>query len=253
MTRPAGQVPGLSEPLIALGASVIALPAIAIVPPTDFGPFDEALRNLDAYDWVVLTSVNGVSAVRGRMDELGIARERLSDRRIAVVGPSTRESVRASFREPDLMPQEYVSESIAQALGDVRGLRFLLARADIARKDLVTILRAGGAIVDDVTAYRIVAPKDEVQLPDERPDIIMLTSSSSVHGTRQALAQRNREHWMNESRLACIGPITAATVREMGYKVALTAKEFTIEGLVDALVSDASASSGITEETVKHA
>jgi uroporphyrinogen-III synthase len=239
VTRPAGQAAGLSEPLTTLGALVFALPAIAIAPPVDFAPFDEALRNLAAYDWVVLTSVNGVAAVRYRMEELGISPERLNERKIAVTGPATGDAVRSAFREPDLMPEEYVSESIAQALGDVRGLRILLARADIARKDLGTILRVGGARVDEVAAYQIVAPKDEMYLPDDRPDIITLTSSSAVHGTRQALAQRNKEHWMHESRLACIGPITAATVRELGYKVSLVAREFTIAGLVEAIVSDA--------------
>lgn len=242
VTRPASQAAGLCEPLAMLGATVFSLPAIAIAPPLDFAPFDEALRNLACYDWVVLTSVNGVAAVRYRMEELGLDRGWLDEVKIAVIGPATGDAVRSAFREPDLMPEEYVSESIAQALGDVRGFRILLARADIARKDLGTILRIGGATVDEVAAYRIVAPKDDIQLPEDRPDIITLTSSSSVHGTRQALAQRNKEHWMNESRLACIGPITAATVRELGYRVSLTAREFTIAGLVNAIVSEVSGS-----------
>jgi len=239
VTRPSGQAAGLTDPLVQLGASVFTLPAIAIAPVLDAAPLDAALRNLNAYDWVVLTSVNGVTAVRYRMEELGIPLGKLGERKIAVIGPATRDAVREAFREPDLMPEEYVSESIAQALGDVRGLRILLARADIARKELGTILRIGGAEVDEAAAYRIVPSREDVCLPEERPDIITLTSSSAVHGTRQALALRNREQWMHESRLACIGPITAATVRELGYRVALVAEEFTIPGLVKALVSDA--------------
>lgn len=239
VTRPSGQAAGLTEPLAQLGAKVYTLPAISIAPVLDVAPLDAALRNLSTYDWIVLTSVNGVTSVRYRLEELGIPLERLSERKIAVIGPATREAVREAFREPDLMPDEYVSERIAEALGDVHGQRILLARADIARKELPTILRIGGAEVDEVAAYRIVPSREEVSLPDERPDFITLTSSSAVHGTRQALALRNREQWMQESRLACIGPITAATVRELGYRVALVAEEFTIPGLVKALVNDA--------------
>ncbi|MGV3618410.1 MAG: uroporphyrinogen-III synthase [Fimbriimonas sp.] len=238
VTRPAKQAAGLVEPLVAQGATVFTLPAIEIAPPEDPAPFDEALRNLGRYDWIVLTSVNGVDALSGRLTELGLPIHPVLDRRLAVVGPATADAVRRAFREPDLIPTEYVSDAVADAMGPVAGLRFLLPRADIARKELPTILRKRGAVVDDVAAYQIVRPRDETPLPDQAPDMITLTSSSAVYGTRDALAARGKEAWMREARLACIGPITAATVRDLGYEVAVMAEAYTIAGLVDALVKE---------------
>ena len=237
VTRPAHQTAGLAEPLAALGAKVFSLPAIAIAPPLDPELFDKSLRNLARYDWIVLTSVNGVEALRVRAETLGV-REDVLRRKLAVIGPATGEAVRAAFREPDLVPEEYVSESIAESLGNVAGQRFLLARADIARKDLAIILRERGAVVDEVSAYRIVRPAEDAALPERAPDFITLTSSSAVFGTRDALTAQGKEAWMRESRLACIGPITAATVRDLGYVVALMADEYTIPGLIDALLKE---------------
>ena len=239
VTRPAGQAAGLVEPLEARGAMVYSLPAIEIRPPLDPEPLDEALRNLNRYHWIVLTSVNGVAAVRERAGALGVTQGILG-RRLAAVGPSTAKAVREAFREPDLVPSEYVGERVAEALGDVRGLRFLLARADIARRDLPDRLRNGGAIVDDPAAYRIVRPEAVGDLPEVCPDVIALTSSSAAFGTRDALEAAGRGEWMRTARLACIGPLTAATVRELGYEVALMPSEYTIPGLVEALVEDAS-------------
>ena len=237
VTRPAHQMAGLADPLTALGATVLALPAIAIAPPLDPGPFDDALRNLDAVDWIVVTSVNGVEALENRADSLNVRNE-VCARRLAAVGPSTAKALAEAFRAPDFVPEEHVGESLAEGIGDVAGRRFLLPRADIARPELPRVLRERGGIVQEVAAYRIVRP-EAAALPERRPDVIALTSSSAVHGTRDALAAAGKESWMREARLACIGPITAATVRELGYRVALMADEYTIPGLVDALVREA--------------
>ncbi len=245
VTRPAKQAAGLVEPLEALGATVFLLPAIEIAPPLDPEPLDEALRNLDRYDWLVLTSVNGVEALRERARALGVV-EAVVGCRIAAVGPSTAKAAREAFREPDLVPEEYVGEAVAAALGEVRGRRFLLARADIARDDLPRRLREGGATVDDPAAYRIVRPTLEMDLPQACPDWIALTSSSAVFGTRDALAAQGRGEWMRTARLACIGPLTAATVRESGYEVAVMAEAYTIPGLVEAMVRESERAEDVT-------
>lgn len=236
VTRPKHQAPELIRPLEALGARAVVLPAIEIAPPEDPTPLDEALRRLDRYDWVVLTSVNGVEAVRQRMEALELPDALLSHRKLAVIGPATGAALAAAFRAPDVVPAEFVSEAIAEALGDVRGQRFLLARADIARRDLAQILAERGAIVDEVAAYRIVRAGDAAFLPEEAPDYITLTSSAAARGTSEALREQGKGGWMAESALVCIGPITAATVRELGHEPAVVAERYTVSGLVEALV-----------------
>jgi uroporphyrinogen-III synthase len=237
VTRPAHQTAGLAEPLEALGATVYSLPAIAIEPPEDMEALDAALYDLSRFDWLVFTSVNGVNAVRNRMDELGLNRTAKGCTRIAAVGSTTAQAVLEAFYEPEAVPEKYVSDEIADAMGDVNGKWVLLLRADIARREIVDILRSRGAITEEVAAYRIVRPVDESPLPETAPDVIALTSSSAVYGTRDALAARGKEIWMRESRLACIGPVTAATVRELGYEVAVMAEEHTITGLVEAIAA----------------
>jgi len=237
VTRPRGQASQLGDKLAELGAIPVQLPAIEIAPPTDYEAFDSALRDLRRFDWVVFTSVNGVAAVAARMDQLKIPRETLSARKIAVIGPSTADSLALAFRAPDMVPHEYVSEALATTLGDVKGLNFVLLRADIARKDLAVELRKGGAKVLEVAVYRIVTEeKSRLADTEPRPDYITLTSSASALATLAKLREAGHEEWLRKVPIACIGPITAKTVRDMGYKVAVGADEYTIPGLVEAIV-----------------
>lgn len=237
VTRPRHQANDLVRPLESLGAATVVMPAIEIVPPDDFTPLDAALLTLDACDWVILTSVNGVEAVAQRMDALKIPREQLEARKLAVVGSATVVALARAFRAPDAVPSEYVGEAIVSAMGDVRGLRCLLPRADRARPDLPRILRERGAIAHEVTAYRIVRAAGGEDLPEASPDAILLTSSEGVRATHAALLARDRSKWFEAASLICIGPVTAETVRELGYKPSAVAKEHTIPGLVEALVS----------------
>ena len=240
VTRPPGQASQLADRLAELCAIPVRLPAIDIAPPADFDDVDGALNALDEADWVVFTSVNGVAAIADRMEQLGISPEQLNRRHLAVIGPATAEATEKAFRTPDLVPDEYVSEAISEALGDVTGQRFLLLRADIARKDLAADLRAKGAEVREVAVYRIVADTATKLDPNEpTPNYITLTSSSSVHATLAKLREAGRENWMREVPLACIGPITAQTVVDLGFPVTVHATEYTIPGLIAALVEHA--------------
>ncbi|MEZ0324509.1 MAG: uroporphyrinogen-III synthase [Fimbriimonas sp.] len=239
ITRPKHQAAEMAGQLEQLGAAVIMMPALEIAPLEDTASLDDALRRLSTFDWVVLTSVNGVRAVVSRMGILGIPVKELASVRLAVIGPATARELSELVRAPDLMPAEFVSESIVEALGDVGGQRFLLARADKARRDLAVTLRERGAEVEEVAAYRILQAAEEGELPQDAPDYIVLTSSAGVRATHDLLGACGREHWMRESRLACIGPITAATVVELGLMPHLIAGEYTAPGLVEAIVSDA--------------
>jgi uroporphyrinogen-III synthase len=235
VTRPRHQVKDLSEPLEALGAEVAVLPAIAIEPPEDSGPLEEALKRLSEFDWVIFTSANGVESVRQFMAKLDIPIETLTDRRLAVIGPSTGAALAESFRPADAMPTEFVQEAILDCLGNVSGLRFLLPRADLARKELPTLLTESGAVVEDVCAYRIQSsPESSAELPNRVPDAILLTSSAGVKGTMNNLRSRNLTHWMSGSALICIGPITAETARSLGYQPAAVAVDYNVAGLLAA-------------------
>lgn len=240
VTRPRGQASQLADKLAELGAIPIQLPAIEIAPPEEYGAFDSALNNIGRYDWVIFTSVNGVAAVAARMDKLRLPKESVNRRKIAVIGPATAEVATREFRTPDLMPKEYVSEGISSSIEEIKGKRFLLLRADIARKELADELRKKGGDVTEVAVYRIVTEQG-TKLGDEEPtpDYITLTSSASVHATLSKLREAGREVWMRKVPIACIGPITAKTVTDLGYKVAVGASEYTIPGLVAAMVEHA--------------
>lgn len=239
VTRPKAQAEGLVEELAGLGATVYELPAIAIAPLEDTEMLDEAIEHMEDFDWIILTSVNGVAALDQRMKELGVSPEILKSKMLAAIGPATANAMEAAFRAPDLVPSEYVAEGIERELTDVEGLRFLLARADIARKDLGEYLHARGAFVEEVAVYRIVASDELAVLPDQVPDYITLTSSASAVSTKARLLAEGHGDWMGQSHIVCIGPITANTVRDLGYTVAASADEYTVPGLVKALVAHA--------------
>lgn len=245
VTRPKHQAEGLAQELERLGATVTQLPVIEIAPLEGTEALDAALARLADYDWLVLTSVNGVAAVRERLTALGIDLTVLGSRKIAAIGPATAASVQEWVgREPDLVPPEYVSESIAETIDWPEASvapRFLLARADIARKDLANLLREKGAEVDEVAAYRIVRARSTPELPPQTPDYITLTSSSAARAAYEILKENGRGHWFERSSLACIGPITASTVRELGYVVAVEATQYTVPGLVAAIIEHAGA------------
>ncbi len=240
VTRPQHQAGALTDMLRGLGAEVFALAAIEIAPLEDFAALDRALRSLGSFDTVVLTSANGVSALLNRLETLSISLDNLSSRCLAVIGPATGNALAKVVRPPDVMPTEFVSEALGDALGEVSGKRILLCRADIARPELAEMLIERGAEVTQVATYRIVQPNTVIDLPSKAPDFITLTSSSGVFGTYEVLERNGRQNWMSESKLVCIGPITADSVKRLGYAPAAVASDYTIQGLVDALVGLAS-------------
>ena len=235
ITRPERQAGGLRDKLEALGATVDAVPVVAIAPPDDPESLKSAIRNLGEYDWLVLTSVNGVEAVRIQTETLGIGIEGFPDLKIAAIGSATARALEEWYRAPDLVPDEYVSEAIAKALPDIKGHRFLLARADLARKDLAEELRAKGAEVDEITAYRIVRNL-AARLPDRAPDAITFTSAEVARATYDLLDKEDKIEWMKYCALACIGPITAAAVQKLGFEPTAVAGEYDNDGLIAALV-----------------
>lgn len=260
------QAGALSGELRKLGADVIEIPFIEIRRPRSFARLDSALKILAAYDWLILTSVNGVEAMWERLDKLRLTTKQIKHLRVAAIGPATRKAIEQRAVKVDVVPKEYVAESVVRSLRRrVKGKRVLLVRAKVARDVIPHELRKAGARVDVVEAYETVVPKSSrarlhsaLRNGPRRPHVVTFTSSSTVRnfvgllGSRTAVGpgqpSRGRacpERGRKVARahtsldaiwLASIGPVTSSTLREFGLPVDIEAKEFTIPGLVRAIV-----------------
>jgi uroporphyrinogen-III synthase len=220
ITRPEADALRLAARLRQVGAIPVIAPAIRIE-FTDPPELDRALAEIRRYDWVIFTSRSGVEAVFRRTATL-------EGPKVAAIGPATAQALRTRGIEPDLIPREYVAEAILEALGEVRGLAFLLPRADIAREALAEGLRQRGAQVAEIAAYRTIPePKRPADLG--RVDAITFTSSSTVRGFLAG------GPIPPGAKIVCIGPITARTARQCGLAVAAVAEQYTEDGLVAAL------------------
>jgi uroporphyrinogen-III synthase len=241
------QASALSAGLRKLGAEVVEIPFIEIHPARSYKCFDAALRRISGYEWLILTSVNGVDALASRLKRLKIKPRKLSHLRIAAIGPSTREAAKKLGLKVTIVPKQYVAESVVESLrGKVEGRRVLLARAKVARDVIPREVRKMDARVDVVEAYETVVPassKKELRLlmadPKCRPHVITFTSSSTVRNFVKLLGGRGRPPCTDIEgiRFASIGPITSATLRELGLPVHIEAKEYTIPGVIEAIVS----------------
>ncbi len=245
VTRAREQASALSEQLRDAGAVPIEYPVIAFAPPADWAPLDGALRELDGYDWVIFTSVNGVRYVVERMQALKLNVTKLNQKQLGAIGPATAAELEQAGLRAQFIPSEFVAEAVIEQIGDVHGQRILLPRADIAREVLVDGLLAKGAHVDNVVAYRTVlgeAQGDVVgMLRGKQIDAVTFTSSSTVKNFFARLEQSGVSSdevrdLLASVTVAAIGPITAKTARDYGLNVAIEADKYTIDGLVSALV-----------------
>jgi uroporphyrinogen III methyltransferase / synthase len=238
VTRARGQADALSSRLRGLGAEAIEMPTIEIRPAADYSPLDRALAELDSYDWLIFTSANGVRFFTERLDCSAADLRRLRAR-ICAIGPATRAAVEALHLKVDLMGREYVAEGLLEAFAahDLAGARILLPRAAVAR-DLVPVELAGrGARVDVVEAYRTVVPEGAAEQAQSvlgrRPDCITFTSSSTV----QNLVAIAGAEALRGVKVVSIGPVTTETARRCGIEVTAQAREFTIDGLLAAVMA----------------
>lgn len=236
VTRARDQASELTAKFHALGADVAEVPVISIVPPADPGPLDAALARLGDYDWLIFTSVNGVRYFLERLDASPYDLRSLRAR-LCAIGPATRRALEALHLKVDLMPKEYVAESLVEAFTpfDLKGQRILLPRAAVARDVVPVELTARGAHVEVVEAYRTVVPADSAVLVEEvfaqKADWVTFTSSSTV---KNFLAMAGPDR-VNGVKIASIGPVTSATARMHGLPVTVEAGEHTMDGLVQAM------------------
>jgi len=242
ITRPEAQAEEFAELLRAQGARVIPFPVIRIAEPLSWAPFDQALSRLEAYQWIVFTSANGVAFFFQRLREQGRDIRELKGIRIATIGPATAAAVGALGIRVDLVPEEFISEGVVRAFAgeDLRGCRILLPRAEQARDVIPEGLEKMGAKVDVVAVYRTLRSDREAAelLPlfaGGKVDVITFTSPSTV---TQFLGIMGPDfHLPSRVRIACIGPVTAAAARKAGLTVDILQERYTIPELVDAIAA----------------
>jgi uroporphyrinogen III methyltransferase/synthase len=245
VTRPQAQASALIARLRELGAEPLACPAITIVPPADYTALDRTIASLDQYDWLIVTSANGVRALLGRMAALGADVAPLRRLRVGAIGPATAQALAEHGLAASFIPTAYVAEAILDQIGDVAEQRILLPRADIAREALAAGLRQRGALVDEIAAYRTVPGAGVAELAAELQagaiDAVTFTSSSTVRYLLDGLEAAGLDRpaalaLLQGAAIVCIGPITAATAQAEGLHVDAVACEYTGDGLVAALV-----------------
>ena len=240
LTRPEEVATAARDRLRELGADVAVQPAIEIGEPDDVGPLDKALADLGQFDFIVFASRNGVASVIRRLAAAGRDARALAPVRIAVIGPGTAEALAEHGLRADLVPGEFRAESLAAALvaemKQGKGKRFLLIRASRGREVLADTLRAAGGEVRQVTAYRsddTAAPDPEIAaaLAAGKIDWVTVTSSSIA---RSVVAMFGAS--LAKTKLASISPVTSEVLTELGYPPAAEARQFTLDGVVDAIV-----------------
>lgn len=246
VTRASDQAQDFISLLEDAGAEVYSLPTIQIIPPASWASLDKAIREIGTYDWLLFTSINGVSTFFQRMRALGRDIRELRGVRIGAIGPKTSSRLNALGLTVDLFPEEYRAEALADALGEVRGSKILLARAEKARDILPDTLKERGARVTIATVYRTIHPHQmgeeaKAQIAAGAVDLVTFTSSSTVDGFMKHLPKKERRRFFETAKAAAIGPITADTLRKYGVRPAIVARQYTIEALAQAIIRHYSA------------
>jgi uroporphyrinogen III methyltransferase/synthase len=244
VTRPREQAPALSTLLTAYGAEPLECPTLEIVPPDSWEELDKAIKELPTYQWLVVTSVNGVRAFMGRLRSNQYDARRLAGLGVCCIGPGTAKEMEGYGVQADYIPAIFQAEGLIEMMKEkgVKGQRVLIPRAEVARDLLPDQLRALGAEVRVVTAYRAVSPKVQIKelkdrLLQRQIHYLTFASSSTVRNFCQLFESREELKKLIEgSTVACIGPITAQTVREQGLPVGLVASQNTIPALVESIV-----------------
>lgn len=239
VTRSAQQAGYLNKRLENLGAEVVELPMIRIVNADKTPQLLECIENLTTYDWVIFTSTNAVVNWWKMVPNTG----ELLDRegiRLAAIGPSTANALKEKGCHPDVLPTNFIGEELGKSLGVLSRQRCLLPRGDRASKRLPAMLRSKGALVDCATIYRTVPVTTEQPRIEELMrgvDVVTFTSGSTVDNFLKSLDIHPKGRTLiTNCRIACIGEVTAGVAEELGLNVDIVARNFTVEGLVEALV-----------------
>jgi uroporphyrinogen III methyltransferase/synthase len=244
ITRPRQQASRFAALLREHGAEPVEVPTIQIAPPSSWEPLDRAIAGIRAYDWLIFTSVNGVLAFVTRWEAQQRPLTELQEHSICAIGPATAKELEMRGVRVQVIPGEYRAEAVAESLAafPVAGRRILIPRAAVARDVLPRALEARGARVDVVEAYRTVLPVDGLA-PDARQlieqhaaDVVTFTSPSTVTNFAQLVGDTDLPQLLWGVVVACIGPVTADTVRLYGLTPTIIPHAYTIPALAQAIV-----------------
>jgi uroporphyrinogen III methyltransferase/synthase len=242
ITRARKQSGDFAAQLKKRGAEVVEFPTIEIVPPLRWGEVDRAIDQLKSYDWIILTSANGVNFFWQRLAQRSEPLRLPSSLRVCAIGPATARQLKEKRVSVHYIPEKFVAESILEGFEKmfVKGKRILLARAKKARDILPKGLRKMGAEVDVVAVYRTVKPRGGSKklkklLAEGKIDVIAFTSSSTVNHFAELLKKEDLKKLLKGVAIACIGPVTARTVKEWALKVQVQPKQYTIPDLTRAI------------------
>ena len=239
VTRKGDQANSMIDRLHELGAEPFFFPVIETIAPDDWAPLDNALKNLSQYDGLIFTSVNGVRFFAERLKAVEQDIRELKGIRIYTIGPKTAEAVRDLGIRVDVVPENFVAESLIDSMENIKGQRFLIPRATVAREILPEQLRKMGALVDVAPAYQTVLPTQPVDALEKRlqegsVDVITFTSSSTVTNFLALIGEKLLPE-IKKVTIACIGPITSKTARDAGLNVEILPEQYTVSSLMDAI------------------
>lgn len=242
VTRARAQSSDLVKLLSDLGAECLEYPTIKIQPTEDWTALDKTLKNIAAYDWLIFTSVNGVTFFFERLLATGRDVRALNNVCIASIGPATEQRLSDFGLNSDIVPESYRAESVVAAFGNrnVKAKRILLPRAREARSVLPLELTKMGAQVDEITVYETMAVDEDADqlinhLQEKSVDLITFTSSSTVRNFKALIPTKQFKNLLQGVIVASIGPITTDTARQLGFEVHITAEVYTIPGLCEAI------------------
>jgi uroporphyrinogen III methyltransferase / synthase len=246
ITRARHQVDPIRRDLVDLGASVLEIPTIQIVPM----PIDERVRNaistLRQTALVIFASANAVDIFFQMLLKSGADARAFHSSKLCAIGQETAESLENHGLRPELVTSEYTAEGLAKALEgwEMDGMRVLVPRAEVARDGLPSLLANRGAVVEILPVYRAVCPPEAgaalMRLFDgEGADVVTFTSSSTVHNFVRAFPEDRLPAILGDAEIACMGPVTADTARKLGLEVTIVAREYTTRGLVQAIAEAA--------------
>jgi uroporphyrinogen III methyltransferase/synthase len=243
VTRAREQASELAVRLRELGACVIQFPTIAIRELSDYSEVESEILALQSWDWIVFTSVNGVKHFFRQLGEIGLDARVFGGLDVAAIGPATADALRERGINPDFVPDKYVAEHVVEGLLEkgVKGKRVLIPRAKVAREVLPEQLAEAGAEVKVLPVYETVlaeenADKLEEKLAEGEVHYVTFTSSSTVENFFTLLAPEVLKRYEGAVKLAAIGPVTAKTLEGFGFTADIQPEDYTIPGLVAALV-----------------
>jgi uroporphyrinogen III methyltransferase/synthase len=245
VTRSKDQSRKMADKILKYGGEPILFPTIEIVDPIDFGPLENALQTISDYDWLLFTSENGVERFFKHFFDLGKDIRELAGPRFGAIGPITAKAIRSKGIKVDMLAKEFVAEGMLEFFENqsLEGKRFLIPRAEKARDVLPDGLKRRGAKVDVVNVYRTVRPSgDDVKtiknlFVNRSVDAVTFTSSSTVDHFVDMMNVSELSNLLNDAVVASIGPITSDTLVKYGVDPSVQAEEFTVDGLIEALVN----------------